>query len=389
MPARGWVGVVTALATLTAGSPALGGHSAGGPDVITLGLLASSATATSSDAASARTAVEIAVDEVNGTGGIRGWKIRLTAYEDEGDAAKAAGIAHKLVAGDQVVGVVSATSPATTRLVAPVLGRAGIPMIVTLATDREVTQTAPCTFRNRHLGGVEGSAGAEIAVTLRRARRIAVLTRDDDLGRTTSTAFVKRATMLGASIHSEQIYRPPEVDFTAALSRLLGQGVDLVYHVSAAADGASITRTARALGLDAMLQGTARLDSPGFLAAAGPTAEGTTLTTNVDRDDPRSEIQHFLSTYRERAGTEADMAAAGAYEAARLLIRGAALGGPSGRAVCDGLRQLKQQWSVGGVIHGFVNGEVIKPVQAQVVRHGRLRRFATIDALTILTPPTR
>ncbi|MGH7302936.1 MAG: ABC transporter substrate-binding protein [Candidatus Rokuibacteriota bacterium] len=169
----------------------------------------------------------------------------------------------------------------------PILAKSGIPLIETLAAEPEITRAGPCTFRNRPLGVVEGRAGAEVTVTHHRAGRIAILTRDDELARTTSAAFAQHAATLGASVHSQWTYRPNESDFTGHLRRLRGGGFDLIYHASSAEDGARLTRAARALRIDVPLLGTARLDSARFFASAGAAAERTTFTTTFDRDDPR------------------------------------------------------------------------------------------------------
>ncbi|MGH7302937.1 MAG: hypothetical protein ACRELZ_06580 [Candidatus Rokuibacteriota bacterium] len=82
------------------------------------------------------------------------------------------------------------------------------------------------------------------------------------------------------------------------------------------------------------------------------------------------------------------MAGANAYEAARVLIRAVAFGAPNGGDLCSALTRLKHA-PVSGTFHGFVKGEIVKSVQVQVVRDGRVRRFATVDALPVITPPTR
>lgn len=331
--------------------------------------------------------MEIAVDELNAAGGIRGWKVNLATYEDNGDGASTAGLAHKLASGDRVIGIVSVAASVAIRAASAFLEKSGIPVIETFATDPDITQTGPCVFRNRPLGVVEGRAGAEVAVTRHRARRIVILSRDDELGRTTSAAFARHATMRGASIHAQRIYRAGQSDFAAVLRQLPG-GYDLIYHASAAEDGAGLTRGARALGIDTALQGTARLDSARFFTSTGAAAEGTTFTTTFDRDDSQPDVQRFLTSYRERAGTVADMVAANAYEAARFLIRSAAFD-PGGRGLCNVLRGLKHVPGSSGTVHGFVKGELMKTVHVQVIRDGRVRRFASVDLTDVMSPANR
>jgi branched-chain amino acid transport system substrate-binding protein len=339
------------------------------------------------DGASARHSAELAVEELNAAGGLRGRRVELVVYDDRHDSKEAVALATKLVERDRVVGVVSGSYSMPSRVTAPVFARAGLPMVVGYAVHPDVTRAGSCIFRNGFLGQVEGAAAAESAVRLQQARRIAVLTIDNDFGRVTSAAFIERARKLGAEVVSEQVYKLGEREFGPYLTRLQGQPLDLVFHTSYYNEGAQITRKARELGLRAALEGTEGIDSPKFLELAGTAAEGTTFTTNLNRDDPRPEVQNFLRRYRARAGGEADMVGASTYDAVKILARGIAEAGTEPRAICAALAGLRDYPAVTGKIARFTRGEVTKPVQIQVVREGRFRSFATIDNPEVITPP--
>ncbi|MGH7321440.1 MAG: ABC transporter substrate-binding protein, partial [Candidatus Rokuibacteriota bacterium] len=273
------------------------------------------------DGASARHSAEIAVEELNAAGGIKGRKLELVTYDDRHDSKEAVALANKLVERDGVVGVVSGSYSMPSRVTAPIFAKAGLPMTVAYAVHPDVTKAGPCVFRNGFLGQVEGWAGAEAAVTLHKARRIAVLTIDNDFGRTSGKAFIERARKLRAEVLSEQVYPLGEKEFSPYLTKIKEQNPDLIYHTSYYNEGAQITRKARELGITAKLEGTEGIDSPKFLELAGPAAEGVTFTTNLNRDDARPEVQNFLRKYKAKTGVEADMVGASAYDAVRLLAQ--------------------------------------------------------------------
>jgi len=150
------------------------------------------------DGASTKHSAEIAVEELNAAGGIKGRKIELVVYDDRHDSKEAVAVANKLVEKDQVVGVVSGSYSMPSRVAAPIFAKAGLPMTVAYAVHPDVTKAGPCVFRNGYLGQVEGWAGAEAAVKLHKARRIAALTVDNDFGRVSGAAFID---MVGASAY--------------------------------------------------------------------------------------------------------------------------------------------------------------------------------------------
>ena len=341
------------------------------------------------DGASARHSAEIAVEELNAGGGIKGKKVELVVYDDRHDSKEAVAVANKLVEKDGVTGVVSGSYSMPSRVTAPIFAKAGVPMTVAYAVHPDVTKAGPCVFRNGFLGQVEGWAGAESAVKVQGAKRIAVLTIKNDFGATTGAAFIERAKKLGAEVASEQVYPLGEKEFSPYLTKIKEQNVDLIYHTSYYNEGSLISRKARELGITAKLEGTEGIDSPKFLELAGPAAEGVTFTTNLNRDDQRPEVQNFLKRYKAKTGTEADMVGASAYDAVRILARGIELAGTDANAICAALTGLTNYPGITGRIAKFVKGEVTKPVQIQVIKDGKVRSLATIDNPEVITPPVQ
>lgn len=376
------------LAMLVAAGGLVAGRAAA-QDAIKIGFFAPLTGFAAADGASAKHSAEIAVEEINAAGGIKGRKVELVVYDDRHDSKEAVALATKLVEKDGVVGVVSGSYSMPSRVTAPIFAKAGLPVTVAYAVHPDVTKAGPCVFRNGFLGQVEGAAGAESAVKLLKAKRIAVLTIKNDFGLVAGAAFIERARKLGAEIVSEQQYPLGEKEFGPYLTKLKDQPIDLIYHTSYYNEGSLIARKARELGIKALLEGTEGIDSPKYLELAGAAAEGTTFTTNLNRDDPRAEVQGFLRKYAAKAGTGADMVGASAYDAVKILARGIEVGGIDPKAICGALQNLRDYPAITGKISKFTKGEVTKPVQIQIVRDGKIRSFGVIDNPDVITPPVQ
>ena len=376
------------LAMLVAAGGLVAGRAAA-QDAIRIGFFAPLTGFAAADGASAKHSAEIAVEEINAAGGIKGRKVELVIYDDRHDSKEAIALATKLVEKDGVVGVVSGSYSMPSRVTAPIFAKAGLPLTVAYAVHPDVTKAGPCVFRNGFLGQVEGAAGAESAVKLLKAKRIAVLTIKNDFGLVAGAAFIERARKLGAEIVSEQQYPLGEKEFGPYLTKLKDQPIDLIYHTSYYNEGSLIARKARELGIKALLEGTEGIDSPKYLELAGAAAEGTTFTTNLNRDDPRAEVQGFLRKYAAKAGTGADMVGASAYDAVKILARGIEVGGADPKAICGALQNLRDYPAITGKISKFTKGEVTKPVQIQIVRDGKIRSFGVIDNPEVITPPVQ
>jgi branched-chain amino acid transport system substrate-binding protein len=380
-----WTKTKTLLAViavvLLAAAPALA------QDAIKIGFFAPITGPAAADGASAQHAVELAVKEVNAAGGIKGKKVDLIVYDDRLNPQEAVAIANKLIEKDQVVGVVSGSYSGPTRVTAPIFAKSGVPMVAGYAVHPDVTKAGESNFRNGYLGTVEGAAAAELAVKTLKAKRIAVLSMDNDYGRELGNGFKARAEKLGATVVSYQAYKfPGEREFRPFLTRVKEANPDLLFACGYYNEGALITRQAQELGLKVTIVGTEGMDSPKFLELAGPAAEGLMITTNLDRDDSRPLVQNFLKNYRQAYGIDADMVGASSFDAFKILVAAIEKAGTDQKAVVKALAETKDYSGLTGKISRFIRGEAIKPVQIQVVKEGKFRRHSVIDNPEVITP---
>jgi branched-chain amino acid transport system substrate-binding protein len=213
---------------------------------------------------------------------------------------------------------------------------------------------------------------------------------DNDFGRAISAGFASHAEKLGATVLTKQMYKfPGEKDFRPFLTRIKEGNPDLIFAAGYYNEAAAIVRQSKELGIKSTLMGEEGFDSPKFLEIAGPTAEGVIIATNLDRDDPRPLVQNFLKNYRQAFGHDADMVGASSYDAFKILVAAIEKGGTNPKAIQQALLDTKDYNGLTGKITRFVQGEVIKPVQVQVVKEGKFRRLGVVDNPEVITPPTK
>jgi branched-chain amino acid transport system substrate-binding protein len=316
-----WGVVALAFMAFLAAAPAAA------QDTIKIGFFAPITGPAAADGMSAKNAVELGLKEVNEAGGINGKKVDLIIYDDRLKAEEAVAIASRLMERDRVVGVVSGSYSGPTRVVAPIFQKAGMPMVAGYAVHPDVTWN-PNTktpndfiFRNGFLGEVEGAAAAEFAVKDLKAKRMSIISMDNDFGRSISAGFAERAEQLGAAILTKQMYKfPGEKDFRPYLTTIKDGNPDVIFAAGYYNEAASIVRQAKELGITSQILGEEGFDSPKFLEIAGDAAEGVIIATNLDRDDPRPVVQNFLKNYRSAYGHDADMVGASSYDAFMILV---------------------------------------------------------------------
>lgn len=360
-----------------------------GAEPIKIGLLVPVTGFAAADGESALKSVKLAVEHVNASGGVLGRKVQLVYYDDAADPKQAVPLAQKLINQDRVVAVVGGSYSMPSRAVAPVFDDEEIPFVAAYAIHPDVTK-GDYTFRNGFLGKVEGQAAAYTAVKLLRGKRLAMLTSDNDFGRTLAEGFKTYLNKYAPNVPlvASLTYPASEKDFKAYLAKIKEADPDVIFASGYYFQTGPMLKQAREMGIIAQIIGEEGADSPKTIEIAGKAAEGFVIVTNLNRDDPRPVVQKFLKEYRERYKVEPDMVGASAYDAFMIIVEAIRRAGSADRkAIRDAIAKTSAYNGLTGIIRGFDSrGEVIKPVQVQIVRNGKFRHFGMIDNPDIITP---
>ncbi len=369
----------------------LWGLAAGGADAaetVKIGLMAPLTGFAAADGLSVLNSVKLAVERVNNEGGVLGKKVELVAYDDRADAKEAVGLARKLIQQDRVVGVVGGSYSTPSRAVAPIFQDDEVPFVAAYAVHPDITKAGDYCFRNGFLGMVEGKSAAYVAVNMLKAKKIALLTSDNDFGRTLAEGVRTYLQGQDAAIVYQQTYPFKEKDFKPYLAKIKEKAPDLIFASGYYFQTGPIVKQAREMGIQTQIVGEEGADSPKFLEIAGPAAEGFIITTNLNRDDKRPEVQAFLKEYRKRYGIEPDMVGASAYDAFMIIVdavkRADATQGPAVRKAIAATHDFD---GLTGRLKGFTRiGEVVKEVQVQVVKNGAFHYFGVVSDPQVITP---
>jgi len=355
---------------------------------IKIGIFSPTTGFAAADGTSALHAAQLAVKFINDAGGINGRPIQLIHYDDAAKPDQAASIARKLIEQDKVVAGISGSYSGATRAASPVFQEAGVPMISAYAIHPDITATGDRIFRVGTLAAVEGRVGAELAGAVLGAKKIAILTIDNDFGVSLAEGFKAHAADLGLEIVLEEKYPLGESDFRPLLSKVKAVEPDAVYASAYYGEAAQLVSQAKDEGLTAQIIGQEGYDSPKFIELAGDAAEGVIITTDLDRDSKREIVQRFLKEYKAQYGIDADMVGASAFDAVQLLAYAIGKAGTDADAIADAIRNLKDfDQAVTGPFWFYTEKrEVARPVTAQIVKNGEFHFYHEFDDPELVVP---
>jgi branched-chain amino acid transport system substrate-binding protein len=340
------------------------------------------------DGKSALTGAQLAVEQANAAGGIDGETIELVVYDDQASPKESVPIATKLATQDKVNIAISGSYSGATRAAAGVFQANGIPYIAAYAVHPGITRSGDFVFRTSFVGEVQGRAGAKLAGDILGKKRAVMITLQNDFGKSLAAGFKEAAGKFGVTIVAEYEYSIKDRQFGPIVSKVKADNPDVIYASGYFFTAGPLVSQLRAAGIEAPIIGQEGYDSQKFIEIAGAAAEGTIITTSLDRDSDQTETKAFIAAFEKKAGYKVDMVAASGHTAAKVAIAAMRLAGTTDRqAIRDAIAGLTLQASTGKISFNKL-GEVRKDVQVQVVRDGNWHRHSVISDAELLAPPT-
>ncbi len=341
------------------------------------------------DGNSARIGAELAVEQANADGGINGKKVELVVYDDQASPKESVPIATKLIEKDQVPVAISGSYSGSTRAAAGVFQDAGVPYISAYAIHPDITRAGDFVFRTSFVGEVQGRAGAKLIGETLGKKNVAIITLKNDFGKSLAAGFREAASKFGVTVKSEYEYGIKDRQFGPIVAKVKSDNPDAIYASGYFFTAGPLVSQLRAAGVSVPIIGQEGYDSEKFIKIAGDAAEGTIITTSLDRDSDAAETKAFIEAFEKKAGFTADMVAASAHTAVKVAVAALRAAGSTDRkAVRDAIAKTKLTASTGEISFNAL-GEVRKNVQVQMVKGGAWHRHSVISDPDLLAPPSK
>ncbi len=349
------------------------GGSEGSDKVIKIGMVGPLTGDYATYGQSVKNGVEIAVDEINKSGGVNGFDIQLVAEDSKGDSAEAANAVQKLIDQDKVTAIVGAVLSGETATVAPIAQDAGVVMITPSSTAPGLADIGEYIFRNVITDDVQARQMAEYAVKELGLENLAVIYANNDYGVALKDNFTAKAKELGATVVAVESYLDGDQDFRAQLTKIGGKA-DGLYIGGYYAEAAKISQQAKRQGMQVQILGGDGFYSTKLVELGGDAVEGALFTAGFYSGDTSENVQSFVSSFTERFDYEPDMFAANAYDSMKIVAQALAESGNDRAALRKEMAAIKDYPGITGNTSFAENGEARKDVIILKVQKGEFQR---------------
>jgi branched-chain amino acid transport system substrate-binding protein len=182
--------------------------------------------------------IKMAVEEINGKGGIpiegKNLKIDLVLYDSKCDPTTGVAAVEKMINRDQVVAITGDYCSSVTLAQKEVSGRAKVVQDTPIAVHPKVTEPGyPYMFRTCNTIDMYAYPFVEfIATQLKNVKSVAILAVTDDYGRGAVQIYTELFNKNGIKLPAVEYFKHGDTDFYTQITKLLAAQPDAVYIVT-------------------------------------------------------------------------------------------------------------------------------------------------------------
>jgi len=323
--------------------------------------------------------IMMAVEDANKVGGIRGRKLRVISYDDQGKSDEAVTTVTKLATQDKVSLLLGEVASSRSIAAGAVAQKYKIPMISPSSTNPKVTQIGDYIFRVCFIDPFQGAVMAKFAINHLKLKKAAVFTdlrSDYSVG--LAKFFIEEFKKLGGSVSVEASYSSGDMDFNSQITKIKSVAPDLVFVPGYYTEVGLIARQARQQGFKGVFLGGDGWDSEKLTEIAGESILGGYFSNHYSHEDQNPVVQNFVAQYKAKYGEIPNGLAAMGYDAALVAIdamkRATDL---TPKAIRDAIAATTNFQGVTGIITINPERDAVKPAVVLKVAGNQQYKYVT------------
>jgi branched-chain amino acid transport system substrate-binding protein len=246
---------------------------------------------------------QIAADELNAKGGIKGQRVEIVAYDDKQDPKEAALVAQRFCDNEEIFAVISHGGSSMTLAAAPIYEAAKLSNMAPSSSNGKITEQGYEYFV-RHVIRDDRQSPQCVSLMANNLglKKIAIIYGNSDYGRGNLDYATKAAEQLGVQIVAAETYNPGlEKDFATLLTKIQKSGAEGVALYADYTDAGLILGQAYQLGMDNLTWvGQSALTYKKLIELAGAEALQNLyiLVTFNPYDTGRPAVANFMNIFQ-------------------------------------------------------------------------------------------
>lgn len=263
--------------------------------------------------------IDLAVKEINSSGGIKGKEIRLLKADDGSELEKGMAIAQSFAEDKIIQAVIGHDNSFISIPASTIYNQAGLVMLSPASTAPDLTKNG---YQNvfRNIPSDDEIARQLVFYLAKQGyRRMAIYYSDDSYGNGLANSFEDYASSQGIRIVDRISYYTSPEDLKLIQSRWQAYDLDGIFIAKTQLEGSQFIFDARQAGINIPFIAGNALDSPLLSEIAGKAAEGTIVGSVFNPNIDRLEVKKFVADFQSEYNKMPSAYAALGYDAVKML----------------------------------------------------------------------
>jgi len=271
--------------------------------------------------------LQLYVEKINEKGGVLGRPLQLVSYDDGSDAGNANAFGKRLIERDGVDFIIGGTTTGSTMAMAPLVERAGVPLISLSGGSIVIDPVRKWIFKTAH---TDRMAAERVLDDMKRRGliTIAMLSDTGSFGQSGKKETETAAAKMGIYVAVSEVYGAKDTDITPQLTRIKNTpGVQAMFVFGLGQGPAIISRNVRMLALTLPIYHAHGVASEEFIKLSGGAAEGARLPAAAllvaaklpDNDPEKPVVLDYIKTYTGHYKEDVSTFGGHAYDALMIL----------------------------------------------------------------------
>lgn len=306
-----------------------------------------------------RDAIQLAIDNINASGGVKGVPLKLVIYDGRSRGTEAALLAKRLVEQDKVVAIIGPGTSPTTMPVIPYVSQVGVPTLSMGSSDRIIEPPAERRFLFRPPYGSRQNVEKLVEhFKARGIKKVAFVSVNNAYGDTGREEFQKAAPGAGIEVVAWEKFGATDTDMKPQLTKIRAAAPQAIVVWSIPPAASLVQKNRQELGIEIpMYHDNGATLTPQFIELAGNATEGAfgvvvklDVLDELPANDPyRPVLAKFREQFEARFGFQVGGLYAESYDCVLLIAKGLETAGDDREKLRDAIERVKGLTGMSGV----------------------------------------
>ncbi len=316
--------------------------------------------------------IDLAVGEINESGGIKDKKIEVTLMDSKSDSKLAVTNTQKLISVNDCKIILGEISSSATLAMIPVVESSSAFLFAPASSSPKLTGISKNFARNWPSDISEAGSAAQFAKINFGALTAAIIFVNSDYGIGLKDKFSQVFESNGGKIVSSETYSVGASDFKTVLLKVKSNNPDCIYLAGNPKEMGACIKQLRENNLTTKIISTTGFMQTDCLSIAGDAANGVIFPTPDynPKDSSKKNVINFYNKFKAKYNAEPSMINANAYDAIYLIKDAIESQGYDPIKIAEYIRNKKDFKGAAGLVN-FINGDVEVEIVFKVIENGK------------------